>query len=212
MKLIKNGTVMTMGPQGTLQADILIENGKIVDIAEKITAEGAETIDASGLLVLPGLVDAHSHIGGFDTKTGAQDLNESVNPVTAQLNAYDGVDPLSPQFASALETGITASGIVPGQRQRDLRSGLRDQIRRDQSGRALREAAVRAEGRCRRQSEGRLRQTQSKPDDAHGDRGNDPRILPSGSGLPPEEAGSQGGSGQNAEVRSGAGKRRAGAR
>lgn len=63
MKLIKNGTVMTMGPQGTLQADILIENGKIVDIAEKITAEGAEIIDASGLLVLPGLVDAHSHIG-----------------------------------------------------------------------------------------------------------------------------------------------------
>ena len=114
MKLIKNGTVMTMGPQGTLQADILIENGKIIDIAEKITAEGAEIIDASGLLVLPGLVDAHSHIGGFDTKTGAQDLNESVNPVTAQLNAYDGVDPLSPQFASALETGITASGIVPG--------------------------------------------------------------------------------------------------
>ncbi len=35
MKLIKNGTVMTMGPQGTLQADILIENRKIVDIAEK---------------------------------------------------------------------------------------------------------------------------------------------------------------------------------
>ena len=63
MKLIKNGTVMTMGPQGTLQADILIENGKIAEIAENITAEGAEIIDASGLLVLPGLVDAHSHIG-----------------------------------------------------------------------------------------------------------------------------------------------------
>ena len=66
MKLIKNGTVMTMGPQGTLQADILIENGKIIDIAEKITAEGAEIINASGLLVLPGLVDAHSHIGVRD--------------------------------------------------------------------------------------------------------------------------------------------------
>ncbi|MFQ8581039.1 MAG: hypothetical protein ACLSA6_00145 [Holdemania massiliensis] len=70
MKLIKNGTVMTMGPQGTLRADVLIEDGKIVRIAENITAEQAEVIDASGLLVLPGLVDAHSHIGGFDTKTG----------------------------------------------------------------------------------------------------------------------------------------------
>ena len=42
MKLIKNGTVMTMGPQGTLRADVLIEDGKIVRIAENITAEQAE--------------------------------------------------------------------------------------------------------------------------------------------------------------------------
>ncbi|MFR0979256.1 MAG: hypothetical protein ACLSFJ_07380 [Holdemania filiformis] len=205
MKLIKNGTVMTMGPQGTLQADILIENGKIVDV-RKITAEGAEIIDASGLLVCR-LVDAQR--SAADTKTGAQD-QRSVNPVTAQLNAYDGVDPLSPQFASAWKPASPPADR-PGSAN-DLRSGLRDQIRRVQSGRALRETAVRAEGRGRRQSEGRLRQTQSKSDDAHGDRGNDPRILPSGSGLPPEEAGSQGRSGQNAEIRSGAGKRRAGAR
>lgn len=114
MKLIKNGTVMTMGPQGTLCADVLIDKGKIINIAENLSAEQAEIIDASGLLVLPGLVDAHSHIGGFDTRTGAQDLNESVSPLTPQLNAYDGIDPASPQFLKALETGITASGIVPG--------------------------------------------------------------------------------------------------
>ena len=54
MKLIKNGMVMTMGPQGTLRADVLIEDGKIVRIAENITAEQAEVIDASGLLVCRG--------------------------------------------------------------------------------------------------------------------------------------------------------------
>ena len=105
MICIKNGTLHTAVSKETFIADILIDGGKIVKIGAGLSSEGAEVIDASGLLVLPGLVDAHSHIGGFDTKTGAQDLNESVNPVTAQLNAYDGVDPLSPQFAAALETG-----------------------------------------------------------------------------------------------------------
>ncbi|MFQ8581038.1 MAG: hypothetical protein ACLSA6_00140 [Holdemania massiliensis] len=38
-------------------------------------------------------------------------MNESVDPVTAQLNAYDGVDPLSPQFARRW-TGITASKLL----------------------------------------------------------------------------------------------------
>ena len=61
MKLIKNGTVMTMGPQGTLQADILIDNGKILRVAAQIEQPQAQIIDAQGLLVLPGLVDAHSH-------------------------------------------------------------------------------------------------------------------------------------------------------
>ena len=53
---------MCIRDRGTLQADILIENGKIIDIAEKITAEGAEIIDAAGLLVLPGLVLSLIHI------------------------------------------------------------------------------------------------------------------------------------------------------
>ena len=105
---------MTMGPQGTLQADILIENGKIVDIAEKITAEGAEIIDASGLLVLPGLVDAHSHIGGFDTDTGAQDLNELTKPQTPEIQAYDGINPLDRSFMESAKAGITTSAITPG--------------------------------------------------------------------------------------------------
>ena len=114
MKLIKNGTVMTMGPQGTLQADILIDNGKILRVAAQIEQPQAQIIDAQGLLVLPGLVDAHSHIGGFDTINGNQDLNEMVSPLTPQLSAYDAIDPQSPLFQAALETGITASGIVPG--------------------------------------------------------------------------------------------------
>ena len=114
MKIIKNGFVMTMGPKGDLNADILIDNGKIVRIEENIEVDGAEIIDASGMLVLPGLVDAHSHVGGFDTVSGSQDLNEMVSPTTPQLTAYDAIDPDSVLFERALQTGITSNAIVPG--------------------------------------------------------------------------------------------------
>lgn len=114
MKIIKNGTLMTMSSLNTIQADILIDDGKIVQIDKKIEVENAEMIDATGMLVLPGLVDAHSHIGGFDVMTGGQDLNEMVNPVTAELDAYDAIDPDCYLFERAIQTGITTSGIVPG--------------------------------------------------------------------------------------------------
>lgn len=114
MKIIKNGTVMTMGPQGTIEADVLIENGKIVKIEKEICVDGAELIDASGMIVLPGFVDAHSHVGGFDLDADTQDVNEMVKPVTPELDIYDGIDPACTLFDRAIKTGITTSGIVPG--------------------------------------------------------------------------------------------------
>ena len=55
MLLIKNGKVLTMGPQGVLeQADVLIgDDGKIVKVAAAIEAEAAQVIDASGRIVMP---------------------------------------------------------------------------------------------------------------------------------------------------------------
>jgi dihydroorotase len=58
--LIKNGTVVTK--DSTQRLDILIENGKIVKLAEHLTDPADEVIDAEGLMVLPGLVDAHCHL------------------------------------------------------------------------------------------------------------------------------------------------------
>ena len=61
MLLIKNGRVMD--PKSGLDqvCDVLVQDGKIVKIASEITEEGAESIDASGLVVAPGLVDIHVH-------------------------------------------------------------------------------------------------------------------------------------------------------
>lgn len=61
--LIKNGTIIepTRGQEERL--DILIENGKIVALAEEIAAEaGVEVIDAAGKYILPGLIDMHVHL------------------------------------------------------------------------------------------------------------------------------------------------------
>lgn len=114
-KLIKNAKIYTMHSRGTLPCgDILIEDGKFKEINEKIDAEGAEIIDASGYIAMPGLVDAHSHIGGFDLITGAQDVNEMTKNITPELSILDGLDPQSFMFKSALASGITTSAIAPG--------------------------------------------------------------------------------------------------
>ena len=65
--LIKNGTLITASD--TFQADILVEDGKIVEIGQALQIPDAEPVDASNKLVLPGGVDAHTHfdLEMFDT-------------------------------------------------------------------------------------------------------------------------------------------------
>lgn len=60
--VIKNGTVVTASEIS--HADVGIRNGKIVQIAEKIE-QGSEEIDATGLYVMPGGVEIHTHIDGI---------------------------------------------------------------------------------------------------------------------------------------------------
>ena len=67
--IIRNGKVVLK--DSVEQKDILIENGKIVQIADTIPNEkGVEEIDASGLHVFPGLIDMHVHLRepGFEHK------------------------------------------------------------------------------------------------------------------------------------------------
>jgi 5-methylthioadenosine/S-adenosylhomocysteine deaminase len=60
--LIKNGSIITMDPSlKELDGDVLIENDKILAVGPKLNAEGAQTIDATGMVVMPGLVNSHIH-------------------------------------------------------------------------------------------------------------------------------------------------------
>ncbi|HOD40320.1 MAG TPA: amidohydrolase family protein, partial [Candidatus Wallbacteria bacterium] len=70
--IIKNGTIYTASD--SYRADILAEGEKITRIADKITAgSGDEVIDASGLEIYPGAIDAHTHLDMPYAKTSTAD-------------------------------------------------------------------------------------------------------------------------------------------
>lgn len=112
MLCIKNGTIHDAVHREAYVADILVEDGKICRIGENLEAE--ETIDASGLNVYPGFVDAHSHIGLDGYGEPGVDYNEMNDICCPQLRAIDGVDPMDHSFELARNAGVTCVCTGPG--------------------------------------------------------------------------------------------------
>ena len=114
MICIKNGTLHTAVSKETFIADILIDGGKIVKIGKGLSADGAEVIDATGLQVYPGFVEAHCHIGldGYGIGYEGHDYNELNDPVTPQVQAIDGINPFDPCMKMAAKAGVPASQPV----------------------------------------------------------------------------------------------------
>ncbi len=117
MILIKNGTIKTMEGPDITNGDILIEGDKIKKVGKNIEVnEDVEVIDASGCLVVPGLIDGHCHLGMWEEGIGFEgaDGNESVDPVTPQLRAIDSINPMDEAFKLAREVGVTTAVTGPG--------------------------------------------------------------------------------------------------
>jgi dihydropyrimidinase len=76
--IIKNGTIVT--PQRSYLHDIYLNDGKIVAMEENLNMGNCEVIDASGCLLFPGFIDAHTHIGGVLT---ADDFNTGTKAAIA---------------------------------------------------------------------------------------------------------------------------------
>ncbi|WP_032121394.1 amidohydrolase [Clostridium amazonitimonense] len=115
--LIKNGKIYTMAGEIYEKGCILIEDGKIKKIGENIQGHSEEkVIDVKGAWVLPGIIDAHCHIGGMEANMGFEgsDINEMTDPITPQLRALDAINPNDEAFQKAVKGGITSVMTGPG--------------------------------------------------------------------------------------------------
>lgn len=117
MLLIQNGLLFTMETNRPIRGDLLCDKGKILQIADHIApTKQMQVINATGMGVYPGFIDAHSHIGiSEEKKTGMGDeCNENTNPITPCMRAIDAVNPMDSAFHNALATGITGVMVGPG--------------------------------------------------------------------------------------------------
>ena len=117
MLFIKNGKVLTMEDKNYECASVLVENGKITAIGENLELPaGAKLIDASGKYVLPGFVDAHTHLGLQDSavRWEGDDVNEATDPVTPHMRTIDAINAFDESFQDTIEAGVTAVATSPG--------------------------------------------------------------------------------------------------
>jgi imidazolonepropionase-like amidohydrolase len=108
--LVKNATIWTVGPQGTLKnADLLVERGKIKAVGPNLTAPpGAVVIDGTGKHVTPGLIDAHSHTAI------AGGVNEFGKTITSEVRIRDVIDPDDINIYRELAGGLTTAHLLHG--------------------------------------------------------------------------------------------------
>lgn len=114
--IIKNGLVF-LPEEGFVKKDIQMKDGKILKISDSIlNDQGVKEYDASGQYVMPGMIDAHSHIGLFNEamRWEGEDGNEGSDPVTADMNAMDAINPFDESFEEALRGGVTTACTGPG--------------------------------------------------------------------------------------------------
>lgn len=117
MLLIKNGYIYTMDDEIIEGGSILVKDGRIVEVGKDIVAPlDAEVIDAEGRMVTPGFIDGHCHLGLFEDGMGFEgdDGNEWVDPVTPELRAIDGINPMDINFKEAYMGGVTTAVTGPG--------------------------------------------------------------------------------------------------
>ncbi len=114
--LFKGGQVFPIST-APFEGDVLVEDGKIKCIGEKLSEDADTIVDVSGKFVFPGFVDAHSHIGLYEEGVGslyASDGNEMTDPLTPHVRAIDAFNPADPAIKRALKGGVTTVMILPG--------------------------------------------------------------------------------------------------
>jgi imidazolonepropionase-like amidohydrolase len=107
---VRNATILTVGSAGTIEGgSIFIREGKIAAVGRGLEApEGVSVLDATGLTVMPGIVDCHSHIameGG---------VNENSQTITPEVRVRDILNGSDVEIYRATAGGVTAANILHG--------------------------------------------------------------------------------------------------
>lgn len=118
---VVGGTLHTVSSPPIESGVMLVEGGRITAVGsapEVGVPAGARVIDASGMAVMPGIVESHSHMGLkrlLRPETGS-DNNELSKPINAEARVVDGIATQDPAFRVALAAGVTTMNITPGSR------------------------------------------------------------------------------------------------
>lgn len=118
MLAIVNGKVCTITAGTIEKGTVLVEDGRIKAVGADVTVpEGAEIIDAAGKWVMPGLIEAHSHIALMNEPSAGGpggDFNENSSPVVPFVRAMDSFNPHDLSVSETRKAGFTTCCILPG--------------------------------------------------------------------------------------------------
>jgi imidazolonepropionase-like amidohydrolase len=117
MLAITGGKVLTMAGPPLTKGTVLVDRGKIKGVYPgEVVPPGVKVVEATDKVVMPGLIDAHSHLGIIEEiyREEGDDSNEITDPVTPHLRAIDAVNPADTGFRDALAAGVTTVVTGPG--------------------------------------------------------------------------------------------------
>lgn len=117
IKAIAGGRVITMTGQVYDPGIVLFRDGVVLEVGSRLAIpDQAEVFSAEGKVVMPGLIDAHCHVGITEEiyQREGDDLNEFSDPITPHLRALDAINPDDLAFMDAVRGGVTTLGIAPG--------------------------------------------------------------------------------------------------
>ncbi len=106
--LIKGARIFTITKGVIAKGDVLVQKGKIAAIGSSLAApSGVPTIDATGMALMPGIVDTHTH-------RGIEGVNEGAEAITAEARVVDVLNPDAKAWWQALASGHTSGLFLHG--------------------------------------------------------------------------------------------------
>src|SRR3984957_7870993 len=116
---LKGGRILTAAGPIYDPGVLVIADGKILDVGpvgKTTVPKEARVIDVAGKVIIPGLVDTHSHLGVYSRPAveANSDGNEMTGPIQGIVRALDSLNPYDPGIRMANAGGVTTANVMPG--------------------------------------------------------------------------------------------------